>query len=199
MVETLVSGREAIQRRAWNEAAEAFAAADQQEGLSPEDLELLAEAAWWSGDPDRAVDALERAFSGYEDAGSRSAAALVAIRLGYLALRRMAVAIGSGWLGRAERLLEQEPESVAHAWLKMLYLAEALFVRFDIEQGLNYAEQAIELGEKHHSADVRSLALSFKGMILIHHGRWKEGIALIDEASAAAGSGRLDPRWASDI
>jgi hypothetical protein len=44
-------GRDAVKRHAWTEAVEAFAAADRDGGLSPEDLELMGEAAWWAGNP----------------------------------------------------------------------------------------------------------------------------------------------------
>ncbi|MDP8958153.1 MAG: hypothetical protein M3N51_02905, partial [Actinomycetota bacterium] len=63
MAETLVSGRQAVRRRDWSEALQAFNEADQEDGLSPQDLQLLAEAAWWSGRPDDAVEALERAYA----------------------------------------------------------------------------------------------------------------------------------------
>jgi hypothetical protein len=43
----LEAGREAIRRHAWREAFDLLTAADQAGGLTAEDLEGLAEAAWW--------------------------------------------------------------------------------------------------------------------------------------------------------
>jgi hypothetical protein len=51
-------GRDAVKRHAWTEALEAFAAADREGGLSPDDLERMGEAAWWAGKPDEASDVL---------------------------------------------------------------------------------------------------------------------------------------------
>jgi class 3 adenylate cyclase len=198
VVETLVSGREAFERHAWDEALEAFTTADRKEALSAGDLELLAGAAWWSGHPDDAVEAQERAFAGYLEARQPSAAALVALRLAYLAFRRLAVSVATGWLGRAERLLADEPESVAHAWLAVIHCVVAMFGG-DLDGAITHADHALELGRRHESPDAQSMALSFKGSALIHRGQWKEGLALIDEAAAAAMSGELDIRTASDV
>ena len=199
MVETLVSGREAIQRHAWNEAWEAFTEVDQTDSLAPDDLELLAEAAWWSGQPDEAVEALERAFAGYLEDGQPSAAALVGLRLGYLAFRRGAISIASGWLARAERLLEDEPESMVHGWLEIMHTGFAFYGRGDLDETISRADRSLELGRKYGSADVQSLALVLKGSALINRGQWQEGLALIDEATTTALSGELDLRSASDV
>jgi hypothetical protein len=43
------SGRRAHQDRSWRQAAEALRAADSTERLGPEDLTMLAEAAYLSG------------------------------------------------------------------------------------------------------------------------------------------------------
>src|SRR3990172_8713683 len=127
MVETLVSGREAFERHAWDEALEGFTKADRKEALSASDLELLAGAAWWSGHPDDAVEAQERAFAGYLEARQPSAAALVALRLAYLAFRRLAASVATGWLGRGERLPPREPGAVAHAWLAGVHFVVGVF------------------------------------------------------------------------
>ena len=72
MDETLESGRDAVRRHAWTEAIEALTAVDRDDGLAPDDLELLGGASWWAGHPDEATEALERAFAGYRPATGRS-------------------------------------------------------------------------------------------------------------------------------
>ena len=96
-MQTVEMGRKAVQRRAWSDAVKAFNEVDLEAPLSPHDLELLADAAWWSGHPDESVDALERAFAGHVEAGSKTAAAKVAMLLAYLGARRLAFSIFSGW------------------------------------------------------------------------------------------------------
>lgn len=198
-MQTLESGREAISRRAWKEAWETLAEVDKDASLSPQDLELLADAAWWAGHPDDAVDALERAYAGYVAADMVVEAASVAVLLAYFAMRRTAYSIGAGWRGKAARLLEGEPESPVHAEIKMLDLAEALLHRDDIEAALQLAEETLEIARRTNNRDAENEALAFKGTALLSGGMWEEGLALIDEASASALSGNLSLRTASNV
>jgi hypothetical protein len=73
--------RKALEEHAWDEAYEAFVSADRAQPLAAEDLELLADAAWWSAHPKEKVDALERAYALYSAGGDRRRAALVAVKL----------------------------------------------------------------------------------------------------------------------
>lgn len=199
MVQTLESGREAVSRRAWKEAWETLVEVDREASLSPQDLELMADAAWWAGHPDDAVDALERAYTGYVEADMVVEAARVAVLLAYFAIRRTAYSIGAGWRAKAARLLDGEPESPVHAEVKMLDLAEALLHRDDIEAALQLAEETLEIARRTNNRDVENEALAFKGTALLSGGMWEEGLALIDEASASALSGNLSLRTASNV
>jgi len=198
-VQTVEMGRKAIERRAWTDAVSAFNEVDEQEPLSPRDLELLADAAWWSGHPDESVDALERAFAGYVDAGSPTDAAGVAVLLAYLGARRQAFSVVFGWVARAHRLLENEPESTVHARLKVLEVIEAFLFRNDLANAIVLADETVTLARRVGSRDAESMALGLKGAALIAAGQWREGMALLDEATASALSGELDLRSASDI
>ena len=196
--DSLEAGRDALKRHAWTEALEAFAAADRDGGLSPEDLVMMGEAAWWAGKPDEAVGPLERAFAAYVEAGRPSDAAGVAFQLGYVAFRRQAPSVGGGWVGRAAGLLEDLPESWMHAWL-YLFAAIGAVMDHRMTDGLALADRAIAVAREHANADVQYMATSFKGYGEVHQGNMQAGLALIDEAAAAATSGQLDLRIASDI
>jgi class 3 adenylate cyclase len=198
MVEAVELGREAMDRHAWAEAMDVFVAADHDGGLAPRDLELLGAAAWWSGRPDEAAEALERAFTGYTEAGQPIEAAAVAMLLAYQGFRRNAGSIGAGWLARAERLLESEPESSMHARLAIFHALGALMAN-RLAEGIELADRAMELARKYHEPSANFMAMSFKGMALVFAGDWQAGLALIDEAATAASSGQLDLRVASDI
>jgi hypothetical protein len=52
--------REALDRHAWSEAYEVMTEADGAGDLAPDDLEVLAQAAWWVGQQDAASEAWER-------------------------------------------------------------------------------------------------------------------------------------------
>ncbi len=198
MVETLELGRDAIDRHAWAEAVEVFGAADRDSGLEPDDLELLSTAAWWAGRPDEASDAMERAFSGYADAGRSSDAARVAMLLAYTAFRRRNGSIGGGWLARAARLLESEPESALHARF-LVFQSFGAVMETRIAEGIELADQAMAMARKYDEPSALYMAMSFKGMAEVFAGNWQAGLALIDEAATAASSNQLDLRVASDI
>lgn len=198
-MQTVEIGRKAIERGAWDDAVRAFNEVDQKEPLSPHDLELLADAAWWSGHPDESVEALERAFAGHVEQGSPSEAAGVAVLLAYLAARRLAFSIVAGWLARAQRLLEGQPESVVHARMKVIAIIEAAFFKGDMNAAIEIADAALALARRLGSREVESQVLALKGAALISIGQWQEGLMLLDEATAAAVSGELGLRAASDI
>jgi class 3 adenylate cyclase len=199
MVETLEIGRSALQSGQWEEARSALDEADHGDPLSPPDLELLAEAAWWAGQPDQSVEVLERAFNGYLDDGTVLEAARVAALLTYFAFRHLAFSIGAGWHAKAKRLIEGQPESKAHAYVKFMDLAVALKVNHDLEFAKSLADDVIELARRTGTPDVEAQALVFKGEAEVASGNWKEGLALIDEATASALSGNLSLRSASDV
>jgi class 3 adenylate cyclase len=188
-----------VARRAWDEALETLTVADREETLSPQDLELLADAAWWAGRPDESVQALERAFAGYVDSDMPTRAATVASLLAYLATRRLAFSIASGWRAKATRLLEGQPESGALAFLKLLDLVEALMHHGDLELAIRIADETIDIARRTGNRDAEIQAIVFKGAALVSSGLWREGLALVDEASASALSGDLSLRSASDV
>ena len=199
MSDTLVEAREAYARHEWDQAREAFVDVDQNGTLSPEDLEMLADASWWAGFADDAVDFLERAYKGYVDDNRRREAGMVAGQLAYLAARRVNSAVASGWLAKAERLIETEPESDANAWLELLHAALGVFDGIEHERVPERLENALRLADRHRVPAVRALAQSFKGFGLVNAGSWQEGLILLDECTAAAVSGELDDRTACDV
>jgi hypothetical protein len=61
---TLERARQSLEAHAWQQAYEGFASLDGGD-LSGEDLERLAEAAWWSAHPNESIDAFERAYAAF--------------------------------------------------------------------------------------------------------------------------------------
>ena len=112
----LERGRDAYTRHAWREAFEGFRELDAREPLAGEDLSRLAEAAWFAGEPETALDVRRRAYSAFLAVDDPCSAALMAVRAAVDYFDRMEIAIGQGWLARASRLLEQEEPCPAHGW-----------------------------------------------------------------------------------
>jgi class 3 adenylate cyclase len=187
-------GRDAYRRHAWHEAFNWLREADSETPISAEDLGLLAESAWFAGDPDAAIEARERAHAGYLEQGDNCHAAEMALQLALDHFERLETAIGNGWSGRARRLLEQTPnECAAHGWqaLSLGYLA--LRMTGDGEEALRQARLAQGIGERLAIPAIQALAMQQQGYALVAMGRVDDGLALIDESAVAAVSGELDP------
>ena len=187
-------GRDAYRRHAWHEAFDSLREADSETPVSPQDLKILAESAWFAGDPDAATEARERAHAGFLEQGDKCGAAEVALELANDHLGRLETAIGNGWLGRARRLLEQTPdECAAHGWQALTLGYLALRMTGDREEALRQARLAQQIGERLAILAIQTLALQQQGSALVGMGRVDDGLALIDESTVAAVSGELDP------
>jgi class 3 adenylate cyclase len=190
----LQQGRDAYHRHAWHEAFDLLRKADSETPISPEDLALLAESAWFAGDPDAAIEARERAHAGYLAQGDKCHAAEMAIQLAIAGFERLETAIRNGWLGRARRLLEQTPhECAAHGWQAIALAYMALRMTGDGEEAHRQAKLAEGIGERLALPAIQAAALQQRGYALVAMGRVDDGLALIDESTVAAVSGELDP------
>ena len=116
----LESGRESYSSSAWATAYESFSRADQLAPLAAEDLELLATSVYMLGREDEWMRILERAFRGYSDAGETRRAVRCAFWIGIQLALRGEMGPATGWLGRAQRLLDREQgECVEQGYMLM--------------------------------------------------------------------------------
>jgi class 3 adenylate cyclase len=192
VVDSGQAARQAASRQAWREAYEAYANSDPA-GLAPVDLETYAEAAWWTGRLDEAMSLRERAYAGYVAAGDKRAAARLALSLSWDHSGRGAFAVSQGWFANAERLLEGQPESAEHGFLALTRAGNAMYGGGGLFQALEHFGRAYELGERFGDRDTQVLALVGKGRALVKTGEVEQGLALLDEATAAAVCGELRP------
>ncbi|HUG29616.1 MAG TPA: helix-turn-helix transcriptional regulator, partial [Candidatus Limnocylindria bacterium] len=68
-IDALRQGRDSYAERAWQDAYESLSRADEAAKLAPEDVELLATAAYMLGRDAESMGLLERAHRAYADAG----------------------------------------------------------------------------------------------------------------------------------
>jgi class 3 adenylate cyclase/tetratricopeptide (TPR) repeat protein len=197
--EPLEAGRDALRRHAWREGYELLASADTTASLSPEDLEGLAAAAWWTGRLEACISARERAFAGYIAAENQRRAALVAMALAKDYYAKRAASIGTAWLTRAERLLAEESDCVEQGYLARLLAVIAFESRGDFDAALAHGRHALEIGTRFADRELQALGLQDQGRALVAKGDVAEGMAMIEEATSAAVSGELSPYYTGVI
>lgn len=184
--------REAFDGHDWAEAYRCLSEADATLELDAPNLELLAKAAYLAGHAGAAIAAWERAHGAHVRADARPAAAVAAIQTAILELEADSLASSKGWLTRAERLLDGEPESPVQGWLAAVRSVSA-YMLGEIEASLSHARYATELGDRFGDASLQAMGLNMQGRALIVRGEVDEGLALLDETTALAVSGALEP------
>jgi class 3 adenylate cyclase len=192
------TARLALANHEWRSAFDGLAAADAEQSLAPEGLELLAEAAWWTGQLPVAIEARERAFAGALKAGDIQTAVVAAINLARDSVFRLAMPVAEAWIKRAERMLEGLPENPGHGWVAGVRAGLAS-VGGKNEESIRQATRAVEIAERLGLPDLRAFAMAGKAAGLLARGDVEEGLALADEAATAAISGELTPGVAGGV
>lgn len=184
-------GRDALSRHDWVDAFTCYCEADKAGTLSPEDLESLSEAAWWCSHIDDFVNALERAYARYLEQGNQRRAAALCMLLAESSFHRLASSVANGWLRRAERLLDAEPECPEHGYFARFQARVAFEGEGELERAAELAENAWEIAGRFGDRDLQMLALHDRGCILLASGRVQDGMSLMEEALAATLAGEL--------
>jgi len=181
---------EASERAEWEEVHRMLheIAADRE--LSADELELLGESSIWLSEVEEGVRSWEKAFAKHSKAGRNCPAAGMAVELAGLYVEKLAPMIAGGWLRRAERLLQNEPESLAHGSLYRRQTVNAL-AESDFDLALELNRKCAGIAERFDNPDLRAVALHDHGQILVLCGDVEDGLALIDEAMTAAVSGEV--------
>lgn len=190
--DALMRGRDAFARQAWREAFAALSAADADGGLGPGDLQDLATAAYLVGEDAASDDALERAHRLALDRDDTRHAARCAFWLGMIAVNRGDVARGSGWLGRAGRLLEDDPGCAEQGYL-MIPSALMALEGGDPGAALDTFRRAEEVADRFAEVDLRALARLGQGQTLVEMTEADQGLAVLDEVMVGVQAGEVSP------
>ncbi len=190
----LSAGRAALEAGAWKQAQDAFERSLTIEE-TPEALEGLGLAAWWLDLAAVVFDARERAYRAYRSRGDHRSAARVAVWIAWdSAAFRGEDGVAHGWLQRARRLLEGQPESPEHAFLAARAAVFALLDEGDPEQAEVLAADATRVGQAIKAIDYEMVGRALHGFALVTMGRVTEGLRDLDEVSAAILAGELSDR-----
>lgn len=178
----LEPARDAYARAAWLDAYQAYADAEREGPLDADDLWRFAVVAHLTGDDDTFLTALDRAHEAFRAGDDYPSAARCAFWLGFRLFENGETARGSGWLARAQRLVEHaERDCVERGYLLLpqvlLHLNHGAF-----EEALALATRAADLAEAFHDADLQAFAVHAQGIARLRQARVAEGLTLLDEA-----------------
>jgi tetratricopeptide (TPR) repeat protein len=185
-------GHAAGARGDWQDAFDLLMEADAAGVLSAADLPALSEVAYAAGHLDVTIETWERTHAACLRVNDQIAAAGAAVRVAmHLLFDTALMAPVRGWLARAEGLLEGRDEAPEHAWLAAVRAYERMLTG-DLTGAHRWARQAIDAGRTRAPA-ASAIGRVAEARLLILDGDVRQGMALLDEAGAAALSGNLDP------
>ena len=144
------------------------------------------------GRDDDTIAWLERAHQRHLEAGETLRAVRCAAWIGLNLASRGEIGPASGWLGRAQRLLEHEGECAERGYL----LLPAMFqheAAGDFAAAAAVAGEAVRIAERFGDRDLFALAIHGQGHMLIRDGRVRDGLALLDEGMVAVTAEELSP------
>ena len=198
VADLLARARASYARRDWPDAYRGLTTAREQSALATEDLQALADAAWWLGLINETLTISEECHQHFLKEGRPLRAAMSALDIGFGWLLRGEIALGSGWVSRARRLLEDQPDCAEQGFLVWLDTTKAL-ERGDLDSALVGSRQVREWGHRFSSTTLTSLGLVGEGLVAIRSGSVNKGFALLDEAMLPVLAGQVPPEWAGNI
>jgi DNA-binding CsgD family transcriptional regulator len=132
------------------------------------------------------VASCTRAYSLFRAGGVVTGAVQCAVWLAITYKANFAnAAAASGWVGRADRLLESLEPGPLHGWAAVARAYRSP----DLEEAESLTGRALELARAAGDVDLEMVALSQLGLIRVGKGETAAGFALIDEATAAVLAG----------
>jgi DNA-binding NarL/FixJ family response regulator len=192
---TVDGGREAYERRAWEEARALLAAT---EPLEAEDLERLAVATYLVGRDEESTRAWEQAHARWTRLGDPDRAARCAFWLAFGLLLRGEAAQANGWLARAARLIDETEgagagrECAARGYLQVVACIEAMNAG-DLETADAVAHQIVDLATRFDDHDLLGLGMLCLGEAALALGEGTRAAKLLDEAMVAVTTGEISP------
>jgi DNA-binding CsgD family transcriptional regulator/tetratricopeptide (TPR) repeat protein len=189
----LERGRESFETSAWADAYECLSRAEQAAPLPGDDLSRLAIAAHMLGLVDEWLPLLERAHHRYVEEGDELSGVRCAFWVGMSLALRGELGPATGWLGRAQRLLERHGGECVEQGYMLLPVAFEHELSGDLDGASATAAAAVEVGERFGDRDLFALAIHQQGTVVAKAGRIVEGLRLLDEAMVAVTAGECSP------
>jgi DNA-binding CsgD family transcriptional regulator len=189
----LERGRESFETSAWADAYECLSRAEKTAPLRADDLTHLAIAAHMLGLMEEWLPLLERAHQRYVEEGDELSAVRCAFWVGMSLALRGELGPATGWLGRAQRLLERHGGECVEQGYMLLPVAFEHELIGDLDGASATAATAVEIGERFGDRDLFAMAIHVQGTVVAKAGRIAEGLRLLDEAMVAVTAGECSP------
>lgn len=187
----LEQGRGFFERHAWTDAYAQLSAAGEKAPLEPEDLELLALAAYLVGRDGESVEILARAHHESLSRGNTERAVRCAFWVGYQLINKGDVAQAGGWFTRGRRLLDEgRLDCVEQGYLLVPLALQSLFGG-DFPTAYAVFGKAAEIANRFGDPDLTALAGLGQGQALIGMGEAAQGVTLLDEVMVGVTSGEV--------
>ena len=184
--ESLIEGMQALERADWESARVAFEAV-LATGESADARDGLGQALWFLGDVAGGIAMRERAFEDYVRAGRCDDAARMAVWVSHQHFMAGRASAARGWLARSERALDGVGGCVGHGWVAV----ERARHSSNAEEQIAHARRAMDIARANGADDLEVFALSLLGRAEVNAGHYEQGMALLEEAMAAATAGRV--------
>ena len=189
----LERGRESFKKHNWKDAFAQLSAADRESPLQPEDLELLAIAAYLTGNDTESIDSLTRAHHDYLKNGNVEKSVLCTFWLGMQLMDKGERARGSGWFARGQRLIDGRQIDCVEKGLFLIPVGLRNLGGGNPVSAYAAFEEAASIGDRFNDPDLMTFGKLGRGQALIHQNKITEGVPLLDEAMIAVESGEVSP------
>lgn len=177
----------------WSECFEILSELNRRSELAPEGLEMLSTAAFMLGRIEDMLSALEKAHRGYLDSGQIFPAVRTALWLANNLASHDKSAQASGWMERAERLMEPVEEDRPERGYMLIPSMFRYIEARDYEKAVHVAVEAASIGRRLGDSELVALAMHINGRALVRQGKAPEGLKLLDEVMIAVTGDELSP------
>jgi len=192
VVDDLRRAREAYERREWVSAYRTLSDLNESD-LTPGDFAALATTAYLLGQRNDCIQALQRAYQANLDQRDPLSAVRSALWLATVLVEGGEVAIGSGWVARAQRLLGEVEGDVVERGYLLDMQGIGRVMKGEFAEAAALAPQITDYGRRFHDPDLLAAGLSFEGRLTIYSGRVADGLRLLDEAMVGVLAGEVSP------
>jgi DNA-binding NarL/FixJ family response regulator len=185
----LERGRAAYAERRWDVCVACLRAADDEEPLSGDDLQLLGLSLYMTGDDEASVAVLERTHRQAVEQERWPEAAETAFWYAFILFNSGEPARGGAWLARCRAIIDEHEVQGATASFPDVIEARGLVHSGRPEDGIALAASAALVGKRHGNAELEILGRLVVGWGLLRQGRREDALACFDDVMLTVSAG----------